>query len=60
MKKKKIYKVIGIMTGTSMDGIDISFCSTDGLKKIKILHEKSYNFSLIEQLFIKKIKHQVI
>ena len=56
MKKKKIYKVIGIMTGTSMDGIDISFCSTDGLKKIKILHEKSYNFSLIEQLFIKKIK----
>ena len=35
MKKKKIYKVIGVMTGTSMDGIDISHCATDGLSKIK-------------------------
>ena len=56
MKKKKIYKVIGIMTGTSMDGIDISFCSTDGLSKINILHEKSYNYSLSDQKIIKKIK----
>ena len=55
MKKKKIYNVIGVMTGTSMDGIDISFCSTDGISKIKILHEKSYNYSLTVQSSIKRI-----
>ena len=36
MKKKKNYNVIGIMKGTSMDWIDISYCFTDGLNKIKI------------------------
>ena len=56
MKKKKNYKVIGIMTGTSMDGIDISYCSTDGLNKIKIFDEKSYSYPISIQNFIKKIK----
>ena len=56
MKKKQNYNVIGIMTGTSMDGIDISYCVTNGLKKIKILNEKSYNYSITNQRFIKNIK----
>ena len=56
MKKKKNYKVIGIMTGTSMDGIDISYCFTNGLNKIKILNEKSYNYPISTQNSIKKIK----
>ena len=43
------------MTGTSMDGIDISYCFTDGLNKIKILNEKSYNYPSTTQAFIKKI-----
>ena len=41
MKKKKIFNVIGIMTGTSMDGIDISYISTDGVNRIKVLREKN-------------------
>ena len=56
MKKKKNYRVIGIMTGTSMDGIDISYCSTDGLNYIKIIDEKSYNYPISIQTIIKKIK----
>ena len=44
------------MTGTSMDGIDISYCFTDGLNKIKILNEKSYIYPKSTQNFIKKIK----
>ncbi len=56
MKKKKNYNVIGVMTGTSMDGIDISYCVTNGLKKIKIINEKSYNYSTKLQKFIKNIK----
>ena len=56
MKKKKNYRVIGIMTGTSMDGIDISYCSTDGLNNIKIFDEKSYRYPISIQTLIKKIK----
>ena len=56
MKKKKNYKVIGIMTGTSMDGLDISYCSTDGLNNIKIFDEKSYSYPISIQTLIKKIK----
>ena len=62
MKQKKLFNVIGIMTGTSMDGIDISYVSTDGTKKIIIYNEKSYQYSIKEIqnikkfLLIKKIK----
>ena len=38
-----------------MDGIDISYISTDGVNKIKIIKEKSYQYSLSEQIKIKKI-----
>lgn len=54
MKQKKIFNIIGIMTGTSMDGIDISHVSTDGIYKIKIYNEKSYQYSLKESESIKK------
>ena len=54
MKQKKIFDVIGIMTGTSMDGIDISYVLTDGIKNIKIQCEKSYKYSLKETQSIKK------
>ena len=39
----KIYNVIGIMTGTSMDGLDLSLIETDGNKYSKILFETSYS-----------------
>ncbi len=60
MKKKNIFNIIGIMTGTSMDGIDISYISTDGVNKIKIIKEKSYQYLLNEQIKIKKINIQQI
>ena len=56
MKKKKIFNVVGIMTGTSMDGIDISYIATDGINRVKIFKEKSYQYSLADHLNIKKIK----
>ena len=45
MSIQKKYKIIGIMSGTSMDGLDFSFIETDGDKNISIICEKSYYYS---------------
>ena len=45
MGKKLIFNVLGVMTGTSMDGIDISLIKTNGTNYVKILSEKSYIFN---------------
>ena len=55
MNKKKNYRVVGIMTGTSVDGIDLSYCINDWLSNFKILNEKFFSYSLLEQASIKKI-----
>ena len=44
-KNIKHFNSLGIMTGTSLDGIDISLISSDGQKFIKSIHNKTYNYS---------------
>ena len=44
MSIRKIYNVIGIMSGTSMDGLDFSYIKTDGKNYVKIIYEKSYRY----------------
>ena len=55
MSNSKIYNVIGIMSGTSMDGVDISLIRTDGRKNIKIIYEKSYEYSDVYRSKLKKL-----
>ena len=55
MKDLNKYLVLGVMTGTSMDGIDLSLIKTDGINYVKIIKEESYNYSLKKQIRLKNI-----
>ena len=50
--KKKLYTAIGLMSGTSMDGVDISIIKSDGFDEfVKVLDEyHKYNDDLYVQL----------
>ena len=52
--KKKSYNILGVMSGTSMDGIDISIIKTNGTNYVRVINEKSYGYSLALQNKIKK------
>ena len=55
MGKKLIFNVLGVMTGTSMDGIDISLVRTNGTNYVNILSEKSYILNKNYQITLKKL-----
>ena len=55
MKQTKKYNVIGVMTGTSMDGLDFSYIKTDGKNYVKIIYEKSYRYTNNYRMKLKTI-----
>ena len=49
---KKIYTAIGLMSGTSMDGVDLSIIKSDGKNEYKVIDNKyfEYNKDLYQNL----------
>ena len=55
MLNVKNYIALGLMSGTSADGIDVGLLTTDGKTKIKLGPSGYYPFSRSFKLTIKKI-----
>ena len=42
--KKKLYTAIGLMSGTSMDGVDVSVISSDGYDQFSVILNEYFEY----------------
>ena len=42
--KKKLFSAMGLMSGTSMDGVDVSIIKSDGFDKVELILDKYFEY----------------
>ena len=57
--KKKIFAALGIMTGTSLDGVDLSLIKSDGINEFEAILDDYFEFNKNIQKKTEKLRDQI-
>ena len=58
--KKKLYTSIGLMSGTSMDGVDISIIQSDGQYQFYNIFDKYFEYDVELQAELIRLRNLVL
>ena len=45
--KKKIFSAMGLMSGTSMDGVDVSIIKSDGYDEVELIFDQYFEYDIV-------------
>ena len=54
MSENKVYTAIGMMSGTSLDGIDVAYVKTDGMDRCELMDFKCFPYNQVQRQTIRK------
>ena len=58
--KKKLFTSLGLMTGTSIDGVDLSIIKSDGINEFEPILDDYFEFDKKIQKKNRKIERRII
>jgi len=58
--KKKIFAALGIMTGTSLDGVDLSLIKSDGINEFEAILDDYFEFNKNNQKKTEKLRDELL